>query len=142
VRALIKTLIPPNTPPFERASLLLAWVREHIEIKERAGLPRVEEVLTSREGDCNEQSALLTSLYRAAGLRAEQVFGLVALGDHAGYHAWVRVWLQGAWVEVDPARGLDYASAGHWAVSAGEASAQAELERLLFNAEVELESWR
>jgi len=141
IHRLIARVAPPHLAEREKAERLFAWVRAHIKVEPRAGLPRVLETLSARAGDCNEQSALLTSLYRAAGLPAEQVFGLIALGDHAGYHAWVRVWLDGRWLELDPARGLDYVTAGHWAISAGDERAQEALRPLLMSARAELMSW-
>lgn len=130
VHALLRHLNLP-THPTQRAQRLFEWARDALLEEERAGAPRVLETLKARRGDCNEQSALLVTLFRAAGLPAEQVFGLVALGDHAGYHAWARVWVQGAWVEVDPARGLDRVTAGHWALAAGDERAQEALRGLI-----------
>ncbi|MBM4290777.1 MAG: transglutaminase domain-containing protein, partial [Deltaproteobacteria bacterium] len=124
-----------------RARLLFEWARDALREEERAGVPRVLETLAARRGDCNEQSALLVTLYRAAGLPAEQVFGLLALGDRAGYHAWARVWLGGAWVEVDPARGLDRATPAHWALSAGDERAQERLRPLLGRLSARLLGW-
>jgi len=141
ITRLVARVAPSSLGERARAERLLAWVRAHIKVEQRAGLPRVLETLSARAGDCNEQSALLTSLYRAAGLPAEQVFGLIALGDHAGYHAWVRVWLGGRWLELDPARGLDYVTAAHWAISAGDERAQEALRPLLMSARAELLSW-
>lgn len=138
---LVNEVTSSDMSPLERAQALWSWVHLEVKEQEKAGLPRVLETLESRAGDCNEQSALLTTLYRAAGLPAEQVFGLVALGAQAGYHAWVRVWLGGRWVELDPARGLDYVTAGHWALSAGDERAQEALRPLLMSAQVELIGW-
>lgn len=141
IKTLLAQMISQEMPAYERAQILWKWVREEIKVQARSGLPRVLETLQERAGDCNEQSALLTTLMRSAGVPAEQVFGLVALGNQAGYHAWVRVWLDGEWIEIDPARGLDYVTPAHWAVSTGDERAQEALRPLLMNAQVQLSSW-
>ena len=141
VRRLVEELAPQSSAPIERARALWIWVRTEIQEEPRAGLPRVLETLSTRAGDCNEQSALLTTLLRAADVPAEQVFGLVALGADAGYHAWVRVWLSGVWVEVDPTRGLPFVTAGHWPIAAGDERAQEALRSLLMSVDVELSAW-
>ena len=99
------------------------------------------EAIDSRAGDCNEQSATFVTLCRAAGISAEQIFGLVPTEGGMGYHAWARVWLNGRWVEVDPLWRQRTVDAGHIAFSAGDASAQGVLRTLLGRTRFRVLAW-
>jgi transglutaminase-like putative cysteine protease len=69
-------------------------------------------LFTTRNGFCEHYASALAVLARAAGLPARVVVGYQGaehnpLGDHwivrqANAHAWVEVWLDGAWRRVDP----------------------------------------
>lgn len=58
--------------------------------------------------DCSEQANTLTSLLRASGVPAEKVrvvLGNVRFGDQVGGHAWVQIFQDGVWVDLDPTSG-------------------------------------
>ena len=99
------------------------------------------EAIDARAGDCNEQSAIFVTLCRAAGVSAEQIFGLVPIEGGMGYPAWAQVWLDGHWVEVDPLWNQRVVDAGHVAFSAGDASAQGALRALLGRARFRVLAW-
>lgn len=93
--------------PRERAERLVRHVNLLIEKKPTVSLPSAREVLRTRVGDCNEHTALLVALARAAGLPARVAVGLVYLHGAFYYHAWAEIYLaqsggRGQWLPVDP----------------------------------------
>lgn len=60
-------------------------------------LPDVDNILKMRKGVCFDFAALMASMLRVQGIPTQLVIG------YAGnaYHAWNRVWIQGAWKLVD-----------------------------------------
>lgn len=89
----------------EKRALKLArrlheWVFENIEKRPTMGMPSALDVLSSRQGDCNEHAVLLAALCRAAGIPARVAAGLVYLRGRFYYHAWNELYLN-EWIAVD-----------------------------------------
>jgi len=92
------------------AKRLRRWVSEEVRGGMGMGFASASQVLKEREGDCSEQSVLLTALARSAGIPARCVMGLV-YQDGAFYrHMWTEVWV-GRWQPLDPAQATDHLSA-------------------------------
>jgi transglutaminase-like putative cysteine protease len=100
------------------------------------GIPNGLTVLHSREGDCNEHTALYVSLARAAGIPSRIAVGLVyseRLGRAFYYHAWPEVRLgepeggPARWVPVDPTFGQFPADASHLKIVNGDLDKQVEV---------------
>jgi hypothetical protein len=113
---------------------LNAWVFTSVEKVPTMGVPDGLEVLRTRQGDCNEHTALFVSLARAVGIPARIAAGVV-YSDRIGargafyYHAWPEVQLGGAagWVPVDPTFGQVPADATHVKLVEGDLDRQVEI---------------
>jgi len=89
---------------------LLDWVHRHFEFtrgrlpKPRAELPM--DIIVQSKGRCGEFALLYNGLLLANGYRTRLVVDCSTLLDKAkkvaGDHVWVEVYVDGAWVHVDP----------------------------------------
>ncbi|WP_198085138.1 DUF3857 domain-containing transglutaminase family protein [Variovorax sp. E3] len=79
VTALAKSIVGDQSEPLVRARLLYEWVSRNITyggncIGVGAVVPRdTDTVLDNKMGDCKDHATLLQALWRAAGIRGEQV---------------------------------------------------------------------
>jgi len=80
---------------------ILKWVHDFVWKAPTISIPSAVEVLDTRQGDCNEHTALFTALARAAGIPTKVCVGLVYVDGSFYYHAWAEVFL-GKWITVDP----------------------------------------
>jgi len=92
------------------ARRLRQWVSEEIEGSMGMGFASASQTLKDREGDCSEQSVLLTALARSVGIPARCVMGLVYQDGSFFRHMWTEVWV-GRWQPLDPAQATDHLSA-------------------------------
>jgi hypothetical protein len=113
---------------------LNAWVFEEVAKIPSMGVPNGLEVLRSKQGDCNEHTALFVSLARAAGIPSRIAAGVVYSDRISGtgafyYHAWPEVRLGGStdWVPVDPTFGQVPADATHVKLVEGDLDRQVEI---------------
>jgi hypothetical protein len=114
IRGQAARIVGSASDPWQRALLIYEWVYRNIAKRPVASLPSALDVLSSREGDCNEHAVLYTALARAAGLPARVAVGVTwseELGGFA-YHAWPEVFV-GRWVWTDPTLGQPVADATH-----------------------------
>lgn len=106
IRALASQLTKDTKDSLVAVKRITRWVFGNLKKESGArGTASATEVLEERCGDCTEHAALSVALYRAAGIPARNVTGLVYadFGDEGGifgFHAWSEVWL-GKWVPVD-----------------------------------------
>lgn len=122
--------------PAQAALRLTAWVYREVEKVNNVGIPSAVEVLHNLRGDCNEHTVLLTALARAVGIPARMAAGLVLADLHGTgaafyYHAWVELWLDGAWHAVDPTFGQAPADATHLRFVVGGLQNQVNLVALI-----------
>lgn len=101
-----------------------AFVNKYVSKKSLSvGYASAAEVAVSKTGDCSEHAVLAAAMCRAVGIPSEVVAGIVyvpALGQEKhvfGPHAWVRAYVGGKWIGLDPTTGRF--DAGHVAVVAG-----------------------
>ncbi len=88
----------------EKVNLLVHFVKDFIDDEHSITVRSVFEIISEKKGDCSEHALLFTTLARAVGIPAREVFGLSYLGDSIlafGPHAWNEVVLDGKWVTVD-----------------------------------------
>ena len=88
----------------DKVRSLLAFVDNFIKDETRFNESVVETILEEKRGDCSEHALLFTTLARAAGIPAREVFGLAYMGDAAmafGLHAWNEAVVDGYWTPVD-----------------------------------------
>jgi len=118
----------------EAVDRLVRWVYAHVEKVPTMGVPNGLEVLHTRQGDCNEHTALFVTLARAAGIPARIAAGVVysdRISDRGAfyYHAWPEVRMGGPtdWVPVDPTFGQVPADATHVKLVEGDLDRQVEI---------------
>lgn len=87
----------------ERVRAVADWVREHIEYRYGTSdsATSARETLLERAGVCRDFAHLVISLNRALGIPARYVSGYCLGLEPPDFHAWVQVYLGGAWHDVD-----------------------------------------
>jgi hypothetical protein len=98
------TIVEGAASEREKAERIVRWVYSNLE-KVRSFDDDALTVLPKKQGDCSEHARLTVALARATGIPAEEIQGLMYSGDREGTmgaHAWVRLFVDGAWVEMDP----------------------------------------
>lgn len=129
-----QAIVGTTTSRLQAVRQLNTWVYDTLRKVPTVGVPNALEVLRVGQGDCNEHTALMVALSRAAGIPARTVAGVVfsdRVGDSPGfyYHAWPEIWLgpEVGWVAVDPTFGQVPADATHIKLVEGELDRQIEL---------------
>jgi transglutaminase-like putative cysteine protease len=124
IQALAQELAAGKTDAYEVVYTLADWTTRNVEYSlASVGQPAIQrssEVLSSREGKCDELTALFISMNRALGIPARFVAGYAYTNSHLfdqpwGGHGWAEVWLPGqGWVPFDVTYGeYGYLDAGH-----------------------------
>jgi hypothetical protein len=129
----------------EKNSLIVAerinqWVFDNVNKKITFSLPSAVEVLETREGDCNEHTALYVALARACGIPSRIAVGLVYHKGSFYYHAWPEVYV-GEWVAMDPTFGQSPADATHVRLLAGGFEEQVKLTQALGKISLKIKSF-
>lgn len=102
--ALKNKAVGDATTPRDKIQCLVDFVDRYIKDSYPARSLTIMDIIEKKEGDCTEHAALFTTLARAAGIPAREVYGLVYLGDAVkafGGHVWNEVVIDGNWVPVD-----------------------------------------
>ena len=121
-----KRVLSGEKDPHEAAKKLNEWVYYAIRKKPVVSIPSALEVLSQREGDCKEHTALYTALARAAGLPTRMAAGIVYMKNGFYYHAWPEVWV-GQWLAVDPTFNQFPADATHIRFVTGNLDRQSDI---------------
>jgi hypothetical protein len=100
IMTLTKRIVEDIKDPFMAANMILGWVFENLEKKPVVSIPDAREILKYGKGDCNEHATLLTALFRAAGIPARVVVGLVYKDGRFYYHAWNEAYIN-KWISMD-----------------------------------------
>jgi hypothetical protein len=130
IREQAAKILGSTTDAREAARKLGDWVYTALDKKAVISIPSALEVLSRREGDCNEHTALYAALARAAGIPTRMAAGIVYMENGFYYHAWPEVWLDG-WVAVDPTFGQFPADATHIRFVTGNLDRQADIVKLV-----------
>ncbi|MDX1683360.1 MAG: transglutaminase-like domain-containing protein, partial [Phycisphaeraceae bacterium] len=100
--------------PAARAQWLTRRVGRYVKTRDLGrGFDRASTVAQRAEGDCTEHAVLLAALLRRDGVPARVVGGLVYMDrfvDHESvfaWHLWTQAWIDGRWVDLDAAVGMD-----------------------------------
>jgi hypothetical protein len=126
----------PNVPSsVELARTFWSWVYRNVRKEFVIGFPTAAETIEARRGDCNEHTALLAALCRAAGMPCKAVAGVVHLNDSFYYHAWNEVCVEdeagdAGWLPVDAAFGQWPADATHLRFVEGDPAEQTAIMSL------------
>ena len=138
IRRQAAKIVGTLTSDREKAIAIHDWVFKNVDKIPTVSLPSALDVLSQRQGDCNEHTYLFIALARAAGLPARVRVGLVY---HAGafyYHAWPAVFA-GRWREMDPTFGQISVDATHLALFDGELADQMKLLGTIGRLQIEVE---
>ncbi|MCJ7545096.1 MAG: transglutaminase-like domain-containing protein [Phycisphaerae bacterium] len=110
----------------EAARRIEAFVQRYVISKGfDVGYARASEVVANRTGDCSEHAVLAAAMCRAVGIPARVVVGMAYTQDMEGQApifcppAWVTVYLEGKWVNIDPTFPQGY-DLGHIALADGD----------------------
>ena len=121
-----RAIIGGEKSSLQAALKIMDWVHENIAPVPTISLPRAKEVLTLRQGDCNEYTVLFTALARAAGIPARMIAGIVYQNGRFFYHAWPEVFV-GRWVGLDPTFGQAPVDVTHIPLASGDLEQQIAL---------------
>jgi hypothetical protein len=104
VKELARKAVGDAKTPRAKVKRLVKFVHDYIRPSLGTNLPKVEDLLDRKAGDCKAYALLFNTLARACGIPAREVGGLMYMGDEVkafGGHAWNEVVLDGHWVPVD-----------------------------------------
>jgi hypothetical protein len=116
---------------WEAVKRIITFVDTTLRDNPTFSIPNALDALKSKEGDCNEHSALTVALLRAVGIPARVEVGVVYVGGAFYYHAWVGVYMGGKWVATDPTFGQLIADPAHIKLEYGGFKEQAKLYRVI-----------
>ncbi|MBN2225315.1 MAG: transglutaminase domain-containing protein [Deltaproteobacteria bacterium] len=114
-----RKIVGKPTDPLTDAKKISAWVNKNLK-KRMVDSTSALDTLRSMEGECQAHAGLAAALFRAAGIPAKVVSGIVYSADIGGfaYHSWNEVYL-GSWVGVDASFGQFPADVTHIKFSEG-----------------------
>ncbi len=104
VKELAREAVGDAKTAAEKVKRLVQFVHDYVEPSLSAGVPRLQDLIDRKSGDCKSYALLFAALARAAGLPARELGGLVYMGDDVkafGGHAWNEVVVNGHWVPID-----------------------------------------
>lgn len=116
---------------WEAARRIITFVDTTLKDSPTFSIPNALDALKSREGDCNEHSALAVALLRACGIPARLEVGIVYVAGAFYYHAWIGVYVGGKWISADPTFGQVVADPTHVKLEYGGFEEQAKLYRVI-----------
>lgn len=131
IRAEAEKALAGATNARVKAERLTRYVNALIDKKPTVSLPSALEVLRTKVGDCNEHTALYVAMARASGLPARVAVGLVYVHGAFYYHAWPEVFVDNAWLPVDPTLNEFPADATHLRLLRGGLDKQAAILPLI-----------
>jgi hypothetical protein len=113
IKDTVQKIIGKRTDPLTDAKKITAWVNKNLK-KRLVDTTSALDTLRSMEGECQAHAGLAAALFRAAGIPAKIVSGIVYSADISGfaYHSWNEVYL-GSWVPVDATFGQFPADVTH-----------------------------
>jgi hypothetical protein len=107
---LAKEAVGRETDAYKKAKKIEAFVADYLDQKGLSvGYATALEVAETRKGDCSEFAILTTALCRASGIPARVAMGVAYVDEFLGHtqvfggHAWVQVYIDGKWLDIDAA---------------------------------------
>ena len=138
---LAKEIVGSEKNSWLASKMILRWVYGNLKKAPTLSIPSAVDVLTTREGDCNEHTVLFTALARSIGIPAKMIAGLVYLDGAFYYHAWPKVYV-GEWISMDPALGQDIADATHIPLIEGGVKEQLGLIKIIGSLKIKVIEYR
>jgi len=107
---LAKKAVGNEKDVYKQAKKIEAFVASYLDQKGLSvGYATAVEVAETRKGDCSEFAVLTTALCRAMGIPARVAMGVAYVDAFIGFtrgfggHAWVQVYIDGKWIDIDAA---------------------------------------
>ena len=110
IKSMVKSLTKGLTSSLDKAKVIFNYVRDNIDYEYYYDTHKgAVKTLTSKGGNCVDQTHLLVAMYRAAGLKARYVHGSCKFYDDGEYsgHVWTQVLIDKTWICGDP---IDYSN--------------------------------
>lgn len=101
IQALAHSITQKGKDNLEKSFLIMNWIDENIKWTYDSNT-EVLETIETKKGDCSERSALFVTLARASKIPATSSAGYVIDTDSLGGHAWVKIYENNRWIEIDP----------------------------------------
>lgn len=101
IKSLVKSLTKGLTNNIDKAKAIFNYVRDNVYYEYYYDTHKgAVGTLTSKGGNCADQSHLLVSMYRAAGFKARYVHGKCRFYDDGIYygHVWTQVLIDNTWI--------------------------------------------
>lgn len=106
IKSLVNSLTKGLSNAIDKAKAIFDYVRDNIVYDYYYNSHKgALNTLTSKSANCVDQSHLLVSMFRTAGLKARYVHGKCNFGDGTYGHVWSQVLIGNIWVVADP---IDY----------------------------------
>ena len=104
IKSLVNSLTSGLTTTKDKAVAIFNYVRDQISYTFYSDTKYgAAKTLSYKTGNCVDQSHLLVSMYRTAGIAARYVHGTCVFSSGSTYgHVWVQVLVDGVWTCVDP----------------------------------------
>jgi hypothetical protein len=121
IRAQATAIVAGVADSREQVRALIAWIEKNVRTSP-SDVWTAQDVLATREAECQGHAILYAAFARALGIPTRVVNGLVYSEDLNGflYHAWAESFVGGAWLAVDPTFAQIPADATHVKLLEGE----------------------
>ncbi len=138
ITELTNSLVDARMSAIEKVRILAAWVFNNLEKRPVLGIPDALTTLNTRQGDCNEHTALFAALARNAGIPTRIIAGVTFHEGAFYYHAWNEVCLDDSWLSLDTTKNHIPADVTHIKFVEGETSEQIKIGALLGRLKIEV----
>lgn len=101
IQALAHLITQKGKDNVEKSFLIMNWIDKNIKWTYDSNT-EVLQTLDTKKGDCSERSALFVTLARASKIPATFSGGYAIGMDSLGAHAWVKIFENNRWIELDP----------------------------------------
>ena len=137
VEGVVRSIVKKQQDPLVILHRLSRWIDASIMKVPTISFPNTQDVLHIRRGDCNELSALMVGFLRSVGIPAYVNIGVVHQDGRFFYHAWVSAYINGEWIDTDPALNQLVADPTHVKLLKGFEN-QFEIFRVIGNLKIEI----
>ena len=108
IKKLVKSLTKGKTTVVDKARAIFRYVRDNVRYDYYYGTKKgAVGTLNSKKANCVDQSHLLVSMFRTAGIKTRYVQGICTYSDGTFYHFWTQILIDGKWVCADPVNSVN-----------------------------------
>jgi len=136
----VSEIVSKDDNDLTKAKKITKWLYNNIQKKPVISVPNALETLKNKMGDCNEHSALMAAMTRAANIPSKIEAGLVYLKGRFYYHAWNSIYI-GKWITVDSLMGQIPADITHICLVSGGLDKQLDIIKAIGNIKLDILSY-